>query len=77
MKIIILAILITISTISLIAQPIPPPGSGIPGAGHGLNGNQGNNGAPIDGGLSILLFLGTVYGIKKIHISNTKQLDIK
>ncbi|NVN94135.1 MAG: hypothetical protein HXX18_02505 [Bacteroidetes bacterium] len=66
MKKIILSVLIAISTISLYAQPIPPPGGGVTGAGHGLNGNQGGNGAPIDGGLSILLALGGIYGVKKI-----------
>ena len=66
MKKIILSVLIAISTISLYAQPIPPPGGGVTGAGHGLSGTQGGNGAPIDGGLSILLALGGIYGVKKI-----------
>ena len=66
MKIIILVFFITISSIAF-AQPIPPPGGGATGAGHGLTGNQGGNGAPIDGGLSILLALGGIYGVKKIY----------
>jgi len=39
------------------APPLPPD--------HGANGNQGPAGAPIDGGLGILLALGTIYGSKK------------
>ena len=38
----------------------PPP----PGGGHGTGGNQG---APIDGGLGILLVLGAGYGAKKLY----------
>ena len=39
----------------------PPPPSE-----HGAGGNQGPAGAPIDGGLGILLVMGAVYGGKKI-----------
>ena len=39
----------------------PPP----PGGGHGGGGNT--QGAPIDGGLSILLALGAAYGARKIY----------
>ena len=39
----------------------PPP----PGGGHGGGGNQ--QGAPIDGGLGILLILGAGYGAKKLY----------
>ncbi|MFZ4741467.1 MAG: PID-CTERM protein-sorting domain-containing protein [Bacteroidales bacterium] len=67
MKKIILLVLIVINSISLFAQPIPPPGGGVTTAGHGLSGNQGGNGAPIDGGFSILLALGGIYGVKKIY----------
>jgi len=39
--------------------PPPPPSE------HGAGGNHGSAGAPIDGGLVILLSLGLGYGIKK------------
>ena len=41
-------------------NPPPPPGE------HGLSGDQ-PVGAPIDGGLGILLLLGVGYGIKKLY----------
>lgn len=40
----------------------PPP----PGGGHGGGGNQ--QGAPIDGGLTILLALGASYGTRKLYL---------
>lgn len=42
-------------------EPGPPP----PPADHGMGGNQGPAGAPIDGGLGILLGMGAAYGGKK------------
>ena len=41
------------------STPPPPPGQ------HGAGGNQGSAGAPIDGGLGILVCLGLGYGAKK------------
>lgn len=56
--------LLTISPLVLNAQggnPPPPPGE------HGQNGNQPpGGGAPIAGGIGILLALGAVYGGKKV-----------
>jgi hypothetical protein len=46
----------------------PPP----PGGGHGGGGNS--NGAPLDGGLSILLALGAGYGGWKLY--RTKKQDV-
>jgi len=43
--------------------PSPPSG------GHGQGGNQGPAGAPIDGGLSILMALGAGYGGLKLYKS--------
>lgn len=43
------------------AQPLPYQN------GNGSNVGQTPVGAPIDGGLSILLLLGAGYGIKKIY----------
>lgn len=65
MKKILTATLITLGLLltctTLISQPPPPP------ADHGVAGNQNaDNGAPIGGGLFILLGLGAVYGGKKL-----------
>ncbi len=49
-------------SLTLFAQEPPPP----PG-GHGETGNQDPRGAPIDGGLGILLALGAAYGGYKIY----------
>jgi len=43
-------------------DPPPPPGE------HGQNGNQPpGGGAPITGGIGILLALGATYGVKKFN----------
>ena len=57
-KIKLVFILIAIFALPLISLPDPPgpPGSGTPGSGQG--GGQTPVGAPIDGGLGILLALG-------------------
>lgn len=48
----------------LIAQGPPPPPSG----GHGSSTNQpAGGGAPIEGGLGILLALGAAYGARKAY----------
>jgi len=63
MKKLILTVIIAISSITLFAQPVPPTG-----AGHGSGGHQGGGpGAPLDGGLSILILLGAVYCGKKVY----------
>ena len=46
----------------LMSQPGPPP---LPDQ-HGYNGSQSQQGAPLDGGSEVLLFLGIVYAIKKM-----------
>ncbi|MFZ4740319.1 MAG: PID-CTERM protein-sorting domain-containing protein [Bacteroidales bacterium] len=73
MKKIIITALIAFSSVGLFAQPIPPPGGGAPGTGHGLGGNQG---APIDGGLSILMLLGAVYGAKKVYSLKKQSKEV-
>lgn len=45
------------------ADPPPPP----PPGGHGSGGNQPPVGAPIDGGLGILIAMGAAYGGKKLY----------
>ncbi|MEI6889447.1 MAG: hypothetical protein WCL03_09220 [Bacteroidota bacterium] len=47
-----------------IADPPPPPP---PPGDHGSGGNQPPVGAPIDGGLGILLAMGAAYGAKKFY----------
>lgn len=64
-NILVIAIII-LSPIILNAQPKPPQ------AGHGTQQNQPGHqpiggGAPIDGGLSILLLLGAAYGGSKVY----------
>ena len=51
------------------------PGPPSPPSDHGSGGNQGPAGAPIDGGLGILLALGAVYGGKKYLQSITKTRE--
>jgi len=74
MKKIILTVCIILGSIGLYAQPVPPPNSG-PNNGHGLSGNQ--NGAPLDGGLSVLIFIGAVYGVKELNISRKAKKEKK
>ncbi len=52
-----------IAPISLLSQDVPPPP---PAGGHGETGNQ-DGGAPIGGGLFILLGLGAAYGGTKAY----------
>ena len=47
----------------------PPP----PGGGHGGGGNQ--QGAPIDGGLGILMALGAGYGTWKLYKSRKAEKE--
>lgn len=63
-KAIILAIILTVTTFSLFAQ-MPPHPPDDAGSGGGPIGSP--SGAPIDGGLSILLAMGALYGGKKIY----------
>ncbi|MFZ4414056.1 MAG: hypothetical protein ACOYOV_13310 [Bacteroidales bacterium] len=60
MKIIILTTLICICSIVVYAQPLPP-------INHGNPTNQ-TEGAPLDGGISILILLSLVYGGRKTHL---------
>jgi hypothetical protein len=47
--------------------PPPPPGA------HGQSGNQGPAGAPIDGGLGILIAMGGAYGARKLCRAKKNQ----
>lgn len=51
------------------SQPVPPPP-----ANHGASGNQPGGGAPIDGGVSILLLMGAIYGTKKVFQIKNKEI---
>jgi len=52
------------------AQDAPPPP-----AEHGQDGNQDGRGAPIGGGLFILLGLGAVYGGRKLYQMRKENLE--
>lgn len=54
--------LITLNSIAIYAGAPPPP----PPPGHGSGGNVPGGGAPIAGGIGILLALGAAYGGKKV-----------
>ena len=60
MKKVVLFITLIMINMSIYSQPIPSGGQG-----HGTTGNQPGGGAPIDGGLSILLVLSIAYVAKK------------
>lgn len=71
MKKIILTIAIVLGSLAGFSQPVPPPGS------HGQNGNQNpaGGGAPIDGGLSILLAMGAIYAATKVYQMKIKKSE--
>ena len=52
------------------SQPDPPP---LPDQ-HGYNGNQSLQGAPLDGGTEVLLFLGILYAAKKVSERKRKTI---
>lgn len=72
-KILLVALIITITaTVNIYSQPPPPP----PSSGHGSTTNQApGGGAPIGGGLFILLGLGAAYGGKKLYDLRKEKLD--
>ena len=64
-KLTIITLIIISSGIRLFAQPLPP-------FVHGSTTNQG--GAPLDGGLSILLIVGAAFGTKKVYCLKKKTV---
>ncbi len=50
-------------------DPGPPPPPGV----HGQSGNQAPAGAPIDGGLGMLIAMGGVYGARKLYRAKKNQ----
>lgn len=68
-KTILVGAILTVATTLTFAQPLPYQN------GNGSTPNAGPvHGAPIDGGLSILLALGLGYGAKKLY-DTRKQLE--
>lgn len=60
------AILLLVGAAYTVSAQPPPPPAGEAGGG-GSQGEKLNGGAPISGGLFILLALGLVYGGKKVY----------
>ena len=61
--------LLTFNTATLFAQDPPPPPPD-----HGTGGNVPGGGAPIAGGIGILLVLGAAYGGKKVYDFKKRKL---
>jgi hypothetical protein len=72
-KIKFILILLAIFTLPLVSLPDPPgpPGSGTAGPGGGPT----PVGAPIDGGMGILLALGLAYGGKKLYAMRKEKAE--
>ncbi|MBL7138437.1 MAG: hypothetical protein ISS17_06665 [Bacteroidales bacterium] len=66
-----LIILLVGAAFLIFSQPPPPPGEGT--GSTNTNGNR--NGAPIDGGLGILLAMGAAYGGKKLYQAYKKKKE--
>jgi hypothetical protein len=62
----------TLTSTFLLAQDGPPPP---PPDGHGGEGNAPAGGAPIGGGLFILLGLGAAYGGKKLYDLRKESIE--
>ena len=58
--------LMLLAQVTFADPPLPP-------SEHGSTGNQTPAGAPIDGGLGILLALGVGYGAKKLYKSRKTE----
>jgi len=68
-KLLIVFLFLNVSWLTGFADPPLPP------AGHGTTGNQAPAGAPIDGGLGILLALGAGYGGLKLYRARKKAAE--
>ena len=68
-----IAFALLLGSADVFAQGPPPPPSG----GHGATGNQdAGNGAPIGGGLFILMGLGAAYGGRKLYLMNKEEEEV-
>ncbi len=69
LAIIIIGIALTFSVQSIYADAPPDPGGGGPGTGDLPVGG----GAPLTGGLAMLIAMGTAYGLKKVYTRNKEE----
>jgi len=60
-----------------IVQPSYGDAPGPPAGGHGQSNDQGPVGAPIDGGLTILLAMGAGYGGMKFYKTRKEKKEIR
>jgi len=66
----VISIGLMLGTTDVFSQPPTPPGE------HGGNTNApADGGAPIGGGLFILLGLGAAYGGRKLYLMNKEELE--
>lgn len=63
-------LILSVISEKVMSQPNPP----LLPYQHGYNGNQSPQGAPLDGGAEVLLFLGMVYGVKKVSDMKRKTI---
>ncbi|MEI7727261.1 MAG: hypothetical protein WCK09_19275 [Bacteroidota bacterium] len=63
--------LIALPFLGVSDPPLPPP----PGGGGGPGGGGTPVGAPIDGGMGILLALGLAYGGKKLYTMRKEKVE--
>ena len=70
---VIAVLMLTAGSFTVSAQPPPPPNGG-PGGGGGDTEDALGGGAPIGGGLFILLGLGAAYGGRKLYQLKAKDL---
>jgi hypothetical protein len=70
-----LFLMISIHSRGQVPPPPPPPPNGGPNSGHGAGGNQGAPGAPVGGGIEILIALGALYAGKKIIHFKSNNTD--
>ncbi len=64
-KILVVTFLLFAAYLTIQAQSVPPPPP--PGGGQSGGNNVPGGGAPVHGGLGIMLLLASGYGVKKIH----------
>lgn len=70
------AIVMILGVFASNAQSPPPPNGGSnPGSGHTAVGDSPGGGAPIAGGMGVLLALGAMYGSKKVYSSWKEQRE--
>ena len=70
---VIMMLILSVISEKLMAQPDPPS---LPDQ-HGYNGNQSTQGAPLDGGSEVLLFLGMIYAVRKVSERKRKTIVVR